>query len=360
MAVEYIRWDDPRVEYKDKDEDADIQAVVDLINNSQRKVFSSHGHAFGATHIKTHGLVKGELVVNSNLPDYLAQGLFKVAGEKHPIAMRYSTETTERVDDRIPQPRGLGLKIFNVDGKKLRDSEEDTRTHDIEFNSAPAIELRDAKTCAQIFGLRTKHGDDQAALDADLRKRDDYELQDARNHIPNKHVAVLRQYSQSALRHGDFIAKYSLVPSSETLKSFNTSKVQQEHSAHVLREWLSDYYKEHDAVYELQAQVLTESLFSELDGKAVEDAGIEWPQDKYPYETVATITIPIQDSYSPARRVMWEDHIRLDPWHGLEAHRPLGSINRLRKPVYAASSALRRKLNATTQQFVSDISQIPD
>lgn len=95
-----------------------------------------------------------------------------------------------------------------------------------EFNNAPTLELRDAKTCARIIGLRVKHGEDGAGLDEDLKKRDDYALQDGRNHLPNKHVAVLRQYSQSALRHGDYIAKYVLVPSSETLLSFSESKVQ--------------------------------------------------------------------------------------------------------------------------------------
>lgn len=57
-------------------------------------------------------------------------------------------------------------------------------------------------------------------------------------------------------------------------------------------------------MYELQAQILTESLFNELDGAAVEDAGLDWPQDKYPYETVATVTIPAQDSFSAPRRVV--------------------------------------------------------
>lgn len=52
--------------------------------------------------------------------------------------------------------------------------------------------------------------------------------------------------------------------------------------------------------------------------------------------------------------------MRLDPWHGLAEHRPLGSLNRLRKKVYAASSAMRRKLNAETEVFVSSIDEIPN
>lgn len=50
------------------------------------------------------------------LPSHLAQTLFSKPAE-YPIAMRYSTEIGEPgMDDRIPQPRGLGMKVFNVEG----------------------------------------------------------------------------------------------------------------------------------------------------------------------------------------------------------------------------------------------------
>lgn len=50
----------------------------------------------------------------------------------------------------------------------------------------------------------------------------------------------------------------------------------------------------------------------------------------------------------------------MDPWHGLKVHKPLGSINRVRKGVYKASSAYRRKLNATREVTVTSIDDIPD
>lgn len=55
-----------------------------------------------------------------------------------------------------------------------------------------------------------------------------------------------------------------------------------------------------------------------------------------------------------------EDRIRVDPWHGLRELQPLGSINRVRKGVYKASSAYRRKLNATTEVTVTSLDDIPD
>ena len=338
----YVKYDDPRVEYKDDKEDEYIEKVAQYANELQHRRFLTHGHCYTTTHVKTQGLVKGTLSVCEDIPSYLAQGLF-MPGKQYPVAMRYSTETMARIDDRIPQPRGLAMKIFNVDGKKMRDG-QDPRTQDIEFNNAPAIELRDAKTTAEIFEIRTKYDGDSDAIHAELKKREDYDLQVARDQLPNVHLAALRQYSQSAFRHGDYIAKYSLVPSNETLKKFESCKVTDKDSEHVLQTWLQEYFIDKEAVYELQAQILTEALFQELDGKAVEDSGIEWDSEKYLFVTIAKLTVPPQNSSSQPRRVFWEDNIRLDPWHGLELHKPLGSTNRLRRAVYTASSTFRRKM----------------
>lgn len=62
----------------------------------------------------------------------------------------------------------------------------------------------------------------------------------------------------------------------------------------------------------------------------------------------------------PARRVFWEDRLRLNPWDGLRVHLPLGSINRVRKGVYRASAVHRRKLNATFAVDCTSIDDIPD
>jgi hypothetical protein len=75
---------------------------------------------------------------------------------------------------------------------------------------------------------------------------------------------------------------------------------------------------------------------------------------------VARVVIPKQDSMIPARRMFWEDHIRLDPWHGLKSFQPLGSPNRLRRVVYLASAAIRHKMNGRKEINVTSIDQIPD
>ena len=104
--------------------------------------------------------------------------------------MRYSTETADPgIDDRIPQPRGLGMKVFNVQGEML-DAGKDFPTQDIEFNSTPAIELADAKTTKEIFQIRLKYGGNKKELYKHLEARDDTDLQKARDEVRNTHLEV--------------------------------------------------------------------------------------------------------------------------------------------------------------------------
>lgn len=140
------------------------------------------------THARTQGVVKGKLVVGE-LPSHLAQSLFSKPAE-FPIAMRYSSEPGDPgLDDRIPQPRGLAMKVFNVQGEMF-DAGKDCPTQDIEFNSAPAIELADARTTREIFELRLKYGDDKKELYKHYEARKDANLQKARDQVPNKHLEV--------------------------------------------------------------------------------------------------------------------------------------------------------------------------
>ena len=73
----------------------------------------------------------------------------------------------------------------------------------------------------------------------------------------------------------------------------------------------------------------------------IEDATQDWPATGDEYKTVATLTIEPQDFDTPERREECEQLV-FTPWHALEAHRPLGGINRLRRAVYDASVMFRK------------------
>ena len=77
----------------------------------------------------------------------------------------------------------------------------------------------------------------------------------------------------------------------------------------------------------------------------IEDTSIEWKESDAPYESVATIRLPAQDFAPPALNLAC-DNQSFNPWFGVEEHRPMGGINRLRKAVYEAVSDYRHSRNA--------------
>lgn len=246
------------------------------------------------------------------------------------------------------------MKIFNVEGEMFPDG-KGIPTCDIEFNSTPAIDLADARTTKEIIDLRIKYGGNKEELYKHLEKRADCPLQKARDSVYNTHLESTNQYSQTAYRFGDYIMKYRLVPESETQKALHKEQTQASHGPDIMHRWLQDFHKKNEARYSFEVQ-----LCENLDDQPVEYAGKVWDPEKYPHQRVATLIFPPQDSFDPQRRAMWEDHIRVDPWHGLVAYQPLGSPNRLRRVVYPASSALRRKINARKEIQVKSIDEIPD
>ncbi|KAI9715987.1 MAG: hypothetical protein M1812_005621 [Candelaria pacifica] len=350
----YIRWDTEGVERIPPNEAEDIQAVADMINEAQMGQFNRGRHSFGGTHARTQGLIKGELIVPGDLPKHLKQSMFAYGG-KYPVAMRYSSEPGDPgLDDRIPQPRGFAMKIFDVEGDFMTDG-VGIPTQDLELNSTPALELADAKTTREIIELRAKYANDKEGLYRELKSRKDAELQQARDQVPNMHLESSRYYSQSAFRFGDYVAKFALIPSSDTQKKLSDETVKpDQHDSQILSKWLKNFHTQHEAEYLLQFQLL-----ESLDEQSVEYVGTPWDSEKYPWQTVAKLVVPQQDSFNYARKSYWEDSLRVDPWMGLKTLQPLGSANRLRKVVYPASSALRRKLNGRPEINAKSIDEIP-
>lgn len=352
---DFVRYGTPGVEPSVPNESEQIHELHGLVNSIQQKNFAAHRHGFRGTHVKTQGIVKGELTVLPDLPEHLAQGLFSHSEARHDVAIRFANEPSFLKDDRAPGPRGCGMKVFDVDGEFMDPAGEQSRSHDFTFNNAPLIELRDLPTCLEIVQLREKHFDDGHGLEAALKQRDDSDLQFAPQGLPNQHFLSYTMYSQSAFRYGDYIAKYALFPTGKMQRELALCQITDDADPSQHSIWLREYHRHHDAEFDFRVQLLRD-----LDEQSVEDCSKPWDEEKFPFETVARVVVPKgQDAFEAKRRVFWEDHMKLNPWHGLEAHRPLGSINRLRKSLYRRSVAKRNELNASQAEVVSSVDQIP-
>ncbi|KAF2479747.1 catalase-like domain-containing protein [Neohortaea acidophila] len=360
MGSAPIKWNDKGVEPEVPNEQQKIEQMHNLINKVQEHNFSQHRHGFRGTHVKTQAIVKGQLQVASNLSPELAQGLFGKGGKTFPIAIRYANEPSWLQDDRAGAPRGCGMKVFNVDdaGAFLDPTGEETHTQDFTFNNAPILELTDLPTTVEIFTLREKYfkENDWETLRAKLKERKDSELQFAPTQLPNNHFMGYTMYSQSAYRFGDYVVKYALFPTGKFQQELGEKAAVNDNSdpeQHSL--WLREYFQANDAEFDFRVQ-----LCRNLEQQSVEDCSQQWDEEKYPFETVGKVVLPKgQDVFDSKRRAFWDEQMKLNVWYGLEAHRPLGSANRLRKTLYQASLKKREELNATKVRAVKSIEEIP-
>jgi hypothetical protein len=107
-----------------------------------------------------------------------------------------------------------------------------------------------------------------------------------------------------------------------------------------LRDAVVEHFARDGGEWELRVQLCTD-----VDKMPIEDASVEWPEDLSPYVTVARLHAAPQQAYGEERVRRIDEGMQFNPWHALAAHRPLGSIMRVRKAVYAMSKRFRAERN---------------
>jgi hypothetical protein len=102
------------------------------------------------------------------------------------------------------------------------------------------------------------------------------------------------------------------------------------------------------ASFDLMVQLRTRP-----DAMPIEDPTVIWDKGAAPFVPVASITTPEQSFDSPEQNAFCEN-LSFTPWHCIDAHRPLGGINRVRRVVYEAISRLRHDLNGAPRREPTD------
>lgn len=202
--------------------------------------------------------------------------------------------------------------------------------------------------------LREKYFDSPTKLAMVLKLRKDAIKPHAPGMLPSTNMISHSMYTQSAFRFGEYYGHMALFPVLPSMQEKSEEAVSSSGSYTQISDWLFDYFKGAPAKYEVKIQLGTSPAHH-----PTEDARIVWDEATAPYQTIGTVDFPVQDSFDQERRVFWEDRMVLDPWKGLSAHRPLGSINRLRKVVYVRSQKRRDELNAKKSFCIQSIDEMP-
>jgi hypothetical protein len=323
------------------------------------------GHAMRGVHAKSHGILKGELIVPEGLPPVLAQGLFAKPG-RHDVVLRFSTSPGDILDDSVSTPRGLGMKVFGVDGGRLPGSEGAT-TQDFVLVNGKAFNAPNAKVFATNLSLLVATTDKfegaKKVLSAALRGTEkvvealggESALLKTLGGQAETHILGESFFSQVPIRYGDYIAKVGVRPISPALTALTDAPLKANGVPNVLRAAVRDFFSRQGGEWEFVVQLSTGG-----DDMPIEHAHKAWPEDQSPYVPVARLVVPSQNSWNETVQPKMNDALAFSPWHGLAAHQPLGSIMRVRKAVYQASQDFRLPKNGCPMHEPATVAAIVD
>ena len=343
---------DSRYEFEEEGEQETCAQLLQTLRGISSTTYADSGHATRSVHAKSHGLLHGRLQVLDNLAPELAQGLFATPAG-YDVVMRISTIPGDILDDNVSVPRGMAIKLLGVPGTQLSSLDADAAvapasTQDFVLVNGPAVLAPGAKKFLGSLKLLASTTDKAPRLKQALSTV----LQGAEKALeavggesgtlkslgghPETHVLGETYYSQAPILYGAYMAKVALVPVSPELAGLAGAPVDLDGKPNGLRDAVVAFFASHAATWEVRIQ-----LCRDIDSMPLEDASVAWPEEDSPYLPVARITAPPQAGWSEALSRAVDDGMAFSPWHGVLAHRPLGSIMRVRKAAYAMSARFR-------------------
>ncbi|MGE8216343.1 MAG: catalase family protein [Stenotrophomonas maltophilia] len=339
----------PALEQREPDEEATIAALATLFTDMASTVAGHEGHAHRAVHAKGHALLRGRFQVLPDLPAELAHGLFARAGA-YDALVRLSSPPAEQLPDNVSTPRAMAVKILGVQGPRV-DGGEERHSQDFLMVNGPAFStpgvqgfLRSARLLAATTERmpRTKQ-----VLSATLRGAEaaleavggESATLKALGGEPRHHPLGETYFTQVPFLYGPYMAKFSWVPVSPALLALTGQALPS--GADAQREAVAAFFAQLSAPVEWELRV---QLCRDVERMPIEDASVPWPEALSPFVAVGRLAVQAQRSWSEDAEAA-EDALAFAPWHALAAHRPLGSLNRARRVVMAASRRFRSQFN---------------
>ena len=339
----------PEVEDVQPYEAETIAEVNEIFDGIMQTTATDYGHAVRAVHAKAHAVLEGVFTVDAGLPPELAQGLFAQAGG-HKAYLRFSTNAGDILPDDIVLPRGLALKVLDVDGERL--STEEGTAQDFIMINGPVFMAKNTEDFAGSLKLLARTTDKMegakemlsGVLGAINKALGAIGLPSTTlaglGGAPNVDPLGETYFSVTPFRYGDYIAKFSLAPVSKRLTDLTGKEVIIAGNPNAIRDQVRQEMRTLEGSWEFRVQ-----LCRDLEKQPVEDPTKEWKAEDSPWLRVGTLTVGPQDSWEPARVTAVDEAMRFSVWTGLAAHQPLGNINRARRDAYKHSADFRARFN---------------
>lgn len=317
------------------EEEAFVQSVINAFRQQMTGLWRPGKFERGGN-TKTHGIVRGELIVHENLPEHLRRGVF-AEPRSFPAWVRFSGPgpyITPDIDD--VGFMSISVKLMDVPGPKLMDEEQHTQdflsvctatfvTPDIIAN---AQLQRASLQNAQIYHFLNLH----------------------QSHVLDLVMQGLWTKTQTSPLEAPYFScvpyllgegqamQYSFWPTND--RRTPVPRLPRRPPDDYLRLALEETLAQQDVELQMRVQVQTDSF-----RMPIEDAGILWPERLSPHVPVATLRLPRQTLDYPAA-LEFARRLSYNPWHCIPEHRPLGNQSRARRSMYAALSEMRHRMNA--------------
>lgn len=277
-------------------------------------------------HAKTLAAVtNAELQIRPDIAADLRVGPLQ-PGANYPATVRFSNAHASIRSDRKPDLRGVAIRL-HVD---------DTR-QDLLLTNAPASHARDARqfmAAANASALGGVRG--VVALLRALGVREALRMAVVVASGQSRPVHSLSSesfWSRAAIAVGPVAVRLKLQPEGKTEQ--RRLATGPDHLSHDFARRL----RRNDIVFVLHAQRYVDAVRT-----PIEDGAARWHERDAPFEPLARLTIPRQDLESAQAKTTTQavEELAFTPWNTTEGLRPLGNLNRVRDPVYAASAGHRR------------------
>ncbi|POA28071.1 MULTISPECIES: catalase family protein [unclassified Pseudomonas] len=295
-------------------------------------------------HAKAHGCVKAEVQVLADLTPELRQGVFSEAGKTWQAILRLSNGNAYPQFDSVRDARGMAIKLLDVPGTQLLKDQQNRSEQDFVMFNHPNFFVSNVAEYRQNVAAQADGKQVMAFFPSwDPRSWQVRHLFIALATLAPAPASPTQStyFSVSPYKFGTANAKFRVAPDPDSCPDY-TLPAQNQALPNFLRSALNQQLSTDrvPACFVLQIQRQDPTRYM-----PIEDTSIEWRESDAPFETVARIRIPAQDFDTPALNLQC-DNQSFNPWFGLEAHRPIGGINRLRKAVYEAVSDYRHARNA--------------
>lgn len=317
--------------------EAEATRIVVEVIEQQVRDGAKTGIARRDAHAKAHCCVKAEFRVLDGLPVELREGVF-AEPRTYNAWLRFSNSSGTPQRDAALDGRGMAIKLMGVAASPSTTQDFiliNSRTFMVR-NAADYVDLQTRGLLYFFFPRPFKIRFHELVATAKIF------LHKVRNPLN------LRYWSMTPYRFGgDTACKFSARPAG-TPSPFTATGADD-----FLRVNMAMHLAKMGAAFDFMVQLRTDPA-----SMPVEDPTIEWSERKSPFVPIARITIPQQSFASPEQTTFCEN-LSFSPWHCVDAHRPLGGINRVRRAAYEHISRLRHELNRAPRKEPVDFSLTP-